>query len=412
MSDKNNSGEKAEEEKPKSPEEIINAALNKFMKTEGKAFDGLDKRVKALESLVDPINLFADMGKMAEKVADASIGKTLRDLQPKMQEEVIAGARNEVERNLEALKPEMMADAQRAVDEAVKPAISAINAAVGPAVENIKKYALAEKNRVVNEAEDELDKSLKNLLPSYRKARNIIIGGAVAAVIFAVAASVSSLYRTYKMGKEDVPTIAAKLEEEKTKRTTLETMVKVDKGNVSDWQKAHNDAKKNEDETRKKDYDGLESRLKGEIAKKADSSAIEARFADMSKAIGDINGNYDALNGIVQGELKKNAGREEAYAKYKEISETIRGDFTKLGALVEGFRKEVYTKEETDAKLAETGNAIVQVQKDLVQYKVMIDELTKSKESNSEEIARINRLYENLETQLRKYIPQEPPKAH
>ena len=163
-------------------------------------------------------------------------------------------------------------------------------------------------------------------------------------------------------------------------------------------QKKNEEDKKKENEIRKKERDELEQKLAGQIRAKADKTEYDARFADLKKD------NY-RLDGMLQAELKKNEGREDAYVKYKELADATKAlvDSTKstLDELVKNYRefeKEVATKENIEIKIATIRDAIEnEIKQRIKDYDNLITRMQEVYNKNDEEIKKFRGLLNNIE---------------
>src|SRR3989344_1790303 len=163
-------------------------------------------------------------------------------------------------------------------------------------------------------------------------------------------------------------------------------------------QKKNEEDKKKENERRKKERDELEQKLAGQIRAKADKTEYDARFADLKKD------NY-RLDGMLQAELKKNEGREDAYVKYKELADATKAlvDSTKstLDELVKNYRefeKEVATKENIEIKIATIRDAIEnEIKQRIKDYDNLITRMQEVYNKNDEEIKKFRELLNNIE---------------
>ena len=188
--------------------------------------------------------------------------------------------------------------------------------------------------------------------------------------------------------------VAISLEESKASRVDMN----IYKTESDAWRKKNEEDKKREYEARRKEQSELEQKLAGQIGAKADKTGYDAKFADLKK-------DYDRLDGMLQAELKKNEGREDAYVKYKELADATKAlvDSTKstLDELVKNYRefeKEVATKENIEIKIATIRDAIEnEIKQRIKDYDNLITRMQEVYNKNDEEIKKFRELLNNIE---------------
>jgi hypothetical protein len=253
--------------------------------------------------------------------------------------------------------------------------------------DELREYTQEQKREAVLEAKKEIRDILKGqILRGFKRSRNYIIAAGIIAVVVGAASGLYSLRVSYTTKTKDVVDVDKKVDAEGKAREKLETKIGENEISIAKWQGTHDTTKKKEDDARAKATGDLETKLTGEIAKKADKTYLDVKIAESNKQYTDLKIAFDA-------EVAKNPAKEEARAKLVARGEETREVVDKLVTQCNTFATRDYTDKEAGILREHVDKEVIPKIKE---YGVTILQLLKTSSENTEEAKKLREAYNGV----------------
>ena len=152
------------------------------------------------------------------------------------------------------------------------------------------------------------------------------------------------------------------------------------------WHASHDAVKKKEDEEKRKEISGLETRLGERIDSKTNKTDFDG-----------LMNKYTTLDTLLRTEIAKYDEREKAYTDYKTLADKTKSDLDKLREDFGGLEAKAATKEYADTELGKIRTNIAEkIQTRIDEYGRHIKQLQDERGGYDDKIKRINQDYEAL----------------